>query len=89
MILHFYNTFLNSFSIASLFSGGIMILFPINLPIASAALCSNFYEEVLKAFSPVVVAVSNNCFPYLLNRFLENDKKPCPLTYFFVLGSTE
>ena len=33
------------------------------------------------ASSPIFVVVSNNCFPYLVDRFLANDKNPYPLTY--------
>ena len=57
------------------------ILFPINSPVASAALWSTFLEEVVKASSPVF----NNCFPYFLDRFLANDKNIYPLTYFISL----
>ena len=38
---------------------------------------------------PVLAAISNNCFPFLLDRYFENDKNPYPLTYFLVLGSIE
>ena len=32
-------------------------------------------------------AVFNNCFPYLLDEFLENDKNLYPWTYFFDVSS--
>ena len=38
---------------------------------------------------PVLAAIFNNFFPYLLDRFLGNDKNPYPLTYFLVPGSIE
>ena len=65
------------------------MLFPINSPIASAALWTTFLEADFRASSPVFVAVSNNCFPYLLDIFFVNDKNPYPLIYFLVLGSIE
>ena len=40
-------------------------------------------------YSHVFVAVSNNCFSYLLDRFFANDKNPYPLPYCLVLGSKE
>ena len=40
-----------------------------------------FLEAVFKESSPV----SNTCFLY----FLANDKNPCSLKYFLVLGSIE
>ena len=65
------------------------ILFSMNSPVASVALRTTFLEAVFRASSPVLAAVSNNCFPYLLDRFLANHKNPYPLTYFLVLGSIE
>ena len=59
------------------------ILFSIDSPVASAALWTTFLETVFRASSPV----SNNCFLYLLEKFLANDKNPYPLTYFVVLQS--
>ena len=54
---------------------------------------SSTFPEFLEAFfiasSHVLVAVSNSCFPYLLDRFLVNGKNPYLLTYFPVLGSME
>ena len=80
-MFHFQNTCLNSFNISSLLSGGIIIsstcfgftilsviLFPINLPGASAALWITFLKAVFKASIPVFVAVSVYCFPYLLDE---------------------
>ena len=46
---------------------------------ASAVLWITFSEAVFKASSPAFVAVSINCFPYLLDKFLANDKNPYPL----------
>ena len=57
------------------------ILFPINSPVASAALWNTFLESVFRTSSPV----SNNCFLY----FLTNDINPYLLTYFLVLGFIE
>ena len=31
-------------------------------------------------------SISNNNFPYLLDKFLANDKNPSPLTYVLVFG---
>ena len=42
-----------------------------------------FFEAFCRASSSVLLAVSNNYFPYLLDRFLMNDKTPYRLTYFF------
>ena len=50
------------------------ILFPINPSVASAVLWTTFFELVFKASSHA--AVSNNCFTYLLDKFLANDKNP-------------
>ena len=61
------------------------ILFPINLPVASAALWTTFQKTVFKASS----LLFNNWFLYLLDKFLENDENPYHLTYFLVLGSIE
>ena len=58
------------------------ILFSIISPIASAVLWTTLLKAVLRASSPVSVAVSNNCFPYLLERFVGNDKNPYLLTLF-------
>ena len=55
----------------TIFSG---ILFPINYPVASARLWNTSLESVFAAFSPVSVTVFNNIPPYLLDRFLPNDK---------------
>ena len=40
---------------------------------------------VFAASGPVFVAVSNKFFPYLLVRFLVNDKNPYPLNIFLFL----
>ena len=53
-----------------------LIKFPINLPVASAALWTTFLEEVLKASSPQ-------------NLFDKNDKNAYSLTYFLFLVSIE
>ena len=101
MVFHFYNTCLNSFNISSHFSDGIIIsstylkfssgftvlsaiMFPIKSSAASAALGLLFWKQFLKVIL-VLAALSNNCVPYLLDRFLENNKNPHPLTYFHVL----
>ena len=65
------------------------ILFPINSPVASAALLTNFLVAIYRASTRVFVAVPNNRFPYFIDRFLASDKNPYPLTYFLVLGSIE
>ena len=91
------------FDVCSLFSGGIIvltfreftsgldfgftILIPINSPVASAVLWVTYLVAVFRTSSPVFVAVSNSCFLYLFDRFFANEKNPCPLMYFFVLGS--
>ena len=38
-------------------------------------------------FLEALIPVANNCFLYLLEKFLANDKNPYPLTYFLVLGA--
>ena len=50
---------------------------------------ATLFGAVFSASSPVLAEVSDNCFLYLLNRFLAIDKNPHPLTYFLVLGFTE
>ena len=70
-------TILSSFNLATASA----ILFPINLPV----LWTTFSEAVFKESSPV----SYNCFLYLLDTFLVNDKNSYRLTYFLVVGSTE
>ena len=52
-------------------------------------LWATFLVTVYKASTPVFVATSINCFPFLLDRFLTNDKKIYPFTYFLVLGYIE
>ena len=64
-------------------------LFPINAPVASAALSTIFLEAVFRTYSPVFATVSNNSVLYLSDGFLANDKNSYHLTYFLVLGSTE
>ena len=54
------------------------VLFPINSPVASAALGTTVFEAVFRTSSFVRVAVSSNYFPYLLNIFLANDKNLYP-----------
>ena len=71
------------------FTVSLVILFPINSLVASAALWTTFLEAVFRAYSPALVAVSNNYFSYLLDSFLSNEKNPYPLTYFLALGSIE
>ena len=56
---------------------------------ASRALWNTFLEAVFRAYIPVLVAVSNNYFPYLSDIFLADYKIPYPLTYFLVLASIE
>ena len=53
------------------------MLFPKNSP----TLWTTYFKE--SSF------ISNNCFLYLLEKFLANDRTPYPLTYFLVLGSIE
>ena len=65
------------------------ILFPINSLVASAVLCATNLGVDFRSSSPVLVAVSNNWFPYLLDIFLANDKNLYPLTDFLVPGSIE
>ena len=48
-----------------------------------------FLTAVFRVSSPALIAVSNICFPYLLDRFLANDQIPCFLTYFLVFGSVK
>ena len=55
----------------------------------SAALQTTFLDEVFRASYPIFVAASNTFLLYLLDRFLENDKNPYPLTYFLVIGLIE
>ena len=68
------------------FTALIAILFPKNSTVASAALSYTFLVAVLKAFIYVFVTASNNFLRYLLERFLQNDKSPHPLTYFLRLS---
>ena len=63
------------------------MLFAMSCTIASAVLWTIFLEAAFRAYSPVLVAVSNNFFPYFLDRFVTSDKYPYPLTYFLVLDS--
>ena len=68
-----FSTFLELSSITGfVFTILSAVLFPINSPVASVALWTTFLEAVFKEFSPV----SNNCFLYLLEKFLANDKNP-------------
>ena len=53
-----------------------MIFFPINSPVASAALLTTFLEAVFRESSPVLAAISNYCFLHLLR--IANDKNPYP-----------
>ena len=53
----------------------------INSPATSAVSWTNFLELVVAASSPVFVAVFNDIFPYCLDKFLENGKKPYSLTW--------
>ena len=46
-------------------------------------------EVVFRASSPVLAALSNNCFPYERDRFFVNSKNSYPMTYVIVLGSIE
>ena len=59
-------------------------LFHINSPVASAALWTTLLKADFRVSSFVLVAVSHKFFPYLLDRFLANDKNPYPLTYFLI-----
>ena len=43
------------------------ILFPMNLPVNSATLCTTYLEAVFTTSSPVFVGVSNNYFPFARN----------------------
>ena len=102
MVSHFYNTCLKSFNTTSLFKGGIIIsltflegftiyqrCFPIDSLVTSAVLQTTFLETAFKASIPVFVTVSDNCFPYLFNRFLASNKNQYPLTNFLVFISIE
>ena len=84
------STFLESTSDSGFgFTILLAILFPINFPIALAALWATVLEAVFKTSSHAFVAAFNNFFPELLDTFLVNDKNPYPLIYFIVLGSTD
>ena len=63
------------------------ILLAIYSTVASAALWTTFFKAVFRASSDVLAAVCNNYFPYLLDRFLANEKNTYLLTYFLVLDS--
>ena len=49
----------------------------------------SFLEALFRTSSPVLVAVSKECFPSLLDRFLDNDGSLYLLTYLLVLGFIE
>ena len=101
-VSHYYNTSLNipslfpvgiiisstgfAFTILSSFDSATVsaVLFPINPPAASAAFWPIFLEAVFKVSS----LVSNNCFLYLLEGSLANDKNTYPLTFFLVPSLT-
>ena len=93
-MLYFYNTYLNSFNVSSLFSGRIIIsstgsCFAIssssNLVTASEILLPKnhllYGLLFLEAVFKESSPASNNCFLY----FIANDKNPYPLAYFLVL----
>ena len=42
-----------------------------------------FIEGVFRASSFDLATVFNSCFPYLIDTFVENNKNPNRLTYFF------
>ena len=50
------------------------ILFPINSSVASAFFWTTFLKAFIAALSPVVVAIFNGFLPYLLEKYLENQK---------------
>ena len=87
--------FFSSFKIFVLFSSGIIIYSAVFHNFTSLVLVTTstilfpylttFLKEVFKESS----LVSNDCFLYLLNRFLANDINPYPLTYCLVFGSIE
>ena len=52
------------------------ILFPIKSPVAPAVFYTTLLEAIFAASIPALVAVSSNFLPYLLPKFLANDKKP-------------
>ena len=56
-----------------------------NSPVASATLWITFLEAVFKEYSPL----PNNCFLYLSDKFLANDRNVYLLTYFLRLSSIE
>ena len=62
------------FNISAIFPGGITIfstiLFLTNSPVASAALWNALLKEDFRASTPVLLAVSNNCFQHFLDIFL-------------------
>ena len=62
------------------------ILFPIDSPITSAVFLTIFFDAVLAASKPDLVAVSINFFWYFTNRFLANYKNLYPLTNFVLLA---
>ena len=100
-VFYFCSTCLDSFNIYSLFCWNsyffniswifircynfLAILFPINSPVASAALWTNFLEAVFRGSGPVLVAAFNNCLWYLLDRFLTNDKNILWHTFLFLV----
>lgn len=65
------------------------MLFPINSPVAYVALRAAFLVAVSKTCGSDFAAASNNCLPYLSDRYPSNDKNPSTLKYFLVLGSIE
>ena len=84
------STFLEFSSVTSFdFTSSSAILFTVNSPIASAVLWITFWDLFIKHLvlfkASNHVAVSSNCFAYLLDRFLANDKTPYPWTYCFAL----
>ena len=89
-VIIIYSTFLEFSSSTSFgFTVSSAILIPVNSTVNSAALWTPFLEAVFRASNPVLVAISNNCYPCLLNRILANGKNSYSSINFLVLRSTQ
>ena len=77
-----YSTFLEFLSITSFgFTMLSAILFPINSAIASATLRTIFLKEFLERLALFYYQYPIINIPYLLDRFLANNKNPYSFTY--------
>ena len=83
------STFLEFSSVTGFAFTILLAFFPYKITYCFSCLMDYFLELIFKVPSLVFVVVSNNCFPYLLDRFYANDKKPYPLTFFSALSSIE